>query len=403
MNVCFVIDNLACGGGQRQVVTLAEALAGQGNNVTILTYYPQSFFEPALQRAGVAHQCLHEPSRPKRVARFHQHLNRIRPDVVITFSRTPSMLAELATIPMRRFPVVAMEGTNPPVFSFSWSVLPLFLHSLASVIVCNSHTNRLLLEGQAPWLRKRLVTVYNGLNTDIYCPAEPGRRPVQPMRLLGLGRFSPEKNITGLIQAFSRSRTRFPNLELDWYGDCFLDPSGQPTAGSDYFLKVRAMVATLRLEGAVRLHPPQEDVVALYQGASAVILPSFFEGLPNVVCEGMSCGLPILTGDVCDAGNLVETGRNGVLFDPDSVDSIQSALEGFCLLDEGQRDRMGRESRKMALERFALGPFVRHFEEVLHQVTRQRPPVMPPHWVPFVPDSALQTVQRYAEKSRTQR
>jgi len=46
----------------------------------------------------------------------------------------------------------------------------------------------------------------------------------------------------------------------------------------------------------------------------AFVHPSFYEGMPNVVCEALAAGLPVLVSDVCDHPLLVEKGVQGFLF-----------------------------------------------------------------------------------------
>jgi glycosyltransferase involved in cell wall biosynthesis len=80
----------------------------------------------------------------------------------------------------------------------------------------------------------------------------------------------------------------------------------------------------------------------------ALILPSLYEGLPNVVCEALACGLPVLASKISDNPRLVQDAVTGYLFDPNSPDEIAKTIFGFAQL--GFEDRL---EMSMAARRFA--------------------------------------------------
>ena len=104
----------------------------------------------------------------------------------------------------------------------------------------------------------------------------------------------------------------------------------------------------LHIESVFRLRPPVSDVISIYRNADAVLLPSFFEGCSNVICEALACGKPVLTSDVCDNSRLVKHGVNGFLFDPHDPDSIADAISHFASLLPASKTAMGRKSRHVA-------------------------------------------------------
>lgn len=117
-------------------------------------------------------------------------------------------------------------------------------------------------------------------------------------------------------------------------------------------------------------------------------LPSFSEGLPNAVCEGMALGKPILMSAVCDAGNLVQEGINGFLFDPHSPESIADAIARFVKLTPEERDRMGRASRAKAEVLFDMNTVVEYYLRVM-EAAAARKPLEIEHWPEAVPVTAM--------------
>jgi 1,2-diacylglycerol 3-alpha-glucosyltransferase len=150
-------------------------------------------------------------------------------------------------------------------------------------------------------------------------------RPSSLLRDLGLpeqvflyvGRFSPEKNLHGLLDAMADYR-RLAG-EAAW--GLLLVGSG-PEAPA---LERRA--AEMRGSVAVTGFRQVEELAEVYAAAGALILPSTSEPWGLVVNEAMACALPILASDRTGAASdLVFPGVNGYVFDPESRQDMVAAM-----------------------------------------------------------------------------
>jgi glycosyltransferase involved in cell wall biosynthesis len=140
--------------------------------------------------------------------------------------------------------------------------------------------------------------------------------------LLYVGGISPHKNLDTLIESIGRLRAErgLGDVRLvlvgDYAGDSFY--SAYPA--------LRALVAACGLEGAVLFagHVPDEELVELYHGARALVLPSFLEGFGLPAVEALACGTPVVAST---AGSLPEVvGDAGLYFDPDDPAGLDWAL-----------------------------------------------------------------------------
>ena len=389
MRVLCLIDNLASGGAQRQLITLARLLSQEGDDVAVATYYPHEFFRKELEDNGIPHYLLHVPNKAMRIAAFWRFVRKHKPEVVLAFLPTPSVLAELAALPLRRFGVVVSERNAPVGTSVAKQLPRLLLHAVADAVVSNSHTNRLMVEQAAPWLKGKTRTIYNTVDLVHF---QPTRLPsTRTLRLVGVGRFAPQKNIPALLAGLSEvlSRGFCNDFHLDWYGDSFKDEEGRLTAASGEYVKVANLIKKLNLSNHVTLHEPVQDIRSVYQEASALILPSVFEGLPNVVCEAMACGRPILASNTCDHSNLVTQGKNGFLIPGFESHEIASTIKKFAACSSTERQQMGQESRRRAEMLFSAGPFLKRYREILQSSANRMAPSLG-HWPEEVPKSALE-------------
>jgi len=76
----------------------------------------------------------------------------------------------------------------------------------------------------------------------------------------------------------------------------------------------------------------KDHLVKLYQNASIFVLPSYHEGLPGVLLEAMSCGLPIVATNVRGNRDLITNGKNGIIVPPRDPIKLSEAIS--ALLDD---------------------------------------------------------------------
>lgn len=153
--------------------------------------------------------------------------------------------------------------------------------------------------------------------------------------LLYVGGISPHKNLRVLIEAFYQLKkdSSFSGMKLilvgDYQGDSFY---------SEYPVLTEC-VKRLHLQDEVVFtgFVEDQDLVSLYNAASALVFPSLEEGFGLPAIEAMACGTPVISSD---RGSLPEVlGEAGRFFDPTCVDSLFTVLRDV-LQDSRIRDDM---------------------------------------------------------------
>ena len=145
-----------------------------------------------------------------------------------------------------------------------------------------------------------------------------------------VGRLSPEKS----PEIFCRLSHAFPQESFHLYGDGELADSLRRQ-----FLGQKNVV----FHGFSHMHKHWQDVGLL-------VITSRFEGLPLAALEAMARGIPVLSTEVGQLGNLVDHGRNGWLVDKQDLAGLSHYLNRWCALDELSRLSM-KESAIHTVER----------------------------------------------------
>lgn len=118
----------------------------------------------------------------------------------------------------------------------------------------------------------------------------------------------------------------------------------------------------LRLLGRL----PQAGVASMFAAADVVALPSYGEGLPNVVCEAMLSGRTVVASTVGGIPEIVENGRTGLLVTAGNSAELRSALEA-CAGDAESRNRMANAAREFAAANLTWRISARRYDEVLRR------------------------------------
>lgn len=212
----------------------------------------------------------------------------------------------------------------------------------------------------------RLGTLYNGVATDGTPPAARARRD-GGVRLLHVGRISPEKGHHLLIEAFNALVERHPDLTLtlvgdespipiemavDLFGDAEVEKL-RPFYEGGYVDHLRGALserARERVRFAGRVS--HEETATFYQEADVFVFPSIFEAFPIPPIEAMAAGLPVVATSVGGTVESVRDGETGLLVPRADAGALTGAIERL-VSDGASRATMGAAGRRRVFERFS--------------------------------------------------
>lgn len=108
----------------------------------------------------------------------------------------------------------------------------------------------------------------------------------------------------------------------------------------------------LHESGVIVYHGTNYDVRPFLYTADVFVLPTFYrEGVPRSILEALSVGMPIITTDTPGCRETVIEGKNGFLIPPKQLKPLLRAV-GYFLDNQGEIEAMGKESRKLAEQKF---------------------------------------------------
>jgi glycosyltransferase involved in cell wall biosynthesis len=183
-------------------------------------------------------------------------------------------------------------------------------------------------------------TINPGVDTDQFSPDEPTIETDGPT-VLFVGRFVPAKNLTLLVDAFSRVVEDWPSATLRLIGD------GPIKSDIQSKISDRNLQDSVRLEGYI----DNNNLPKFYSSSDVFVLSSQRENHPITLLEAMSCGTPVVAASIGAIPEIVEDERTGLLYPSGSVSELSETIDRI-LSNPGLRTSCSRRAREKSMNDF---------------------------------------------------
>jgi glycosyltransferase involved in cell wall biosynthesis len=371
LKLLFVIDHLGSGGAQRQMVTLARTLSERNHKIDFFIYHPEyNHFEEELLKCGIRILKIERHNRYSfsTLQILRKYVKCGQYDLVLSFLYTPNLYAELSLIGMKSIPlVVSMRSVYPNGRVTLQKYLLEQFHRFADIITVNSVYQKELMVRKHHWMNNKLRVIYNGVDLNLFRPSNTSifRDKTARHSFLVLGNTRRLKNMIGVAKALVTYKYKYGDVpEVHWVGRISHNHR-------DYKMldESRRLLKKHKLEDRLKLLGEQHKIFDLIHKHDALILASFYEGLPNVICEAFASGKPVLASNVCENRKIIKPGINGFLFDPVCPNEIAHVIYKYITLDIQKKRTMGINARLFAEEHFSLDKYVVSYEKLFYEIT----------------------------------
>ena len=315
-----------------------------GDFVSELVKLGCRFLDTPIDRRGM------NPLRDGRLfRRYCAILKEIEPDLVITYTIKPNIYGGIACR-IAHIPYAAnITGLGSAIENGGWLkkfVLALYKPALKcakAVFFENSENRDILVAASVVPNGRDVVLNGAGINLKDY-PYQPYPQG-GPMRFLFVGRVMHEKGVDEFFAAAKRLKQE--------YGD-----SVEFHVVGSFEESYKSIMDELEQSGVVKYHGYQSDMKPFYAMAGCVVLPSYHEGMSNVLLEAAASGRPLITSRIHGCMEAVIEGESGFLCEPQNTDSLYEAMVRFCEMPQNKREAMGRAGRRHMEEVFDKGKVV---------------------------------------------
>lgn len=352
--ILLFIDSLASGGAQRQLVGLAVMLKHAGYDIKVITYHNIPFYKTDLDNDKIVYENINKAINPyKRIIYINRAIKSYCPDVVISYLDVPNIIACICKLLGGHWKLIVSERNTTQKLNFIQKI-KFFLYRYADKIIPNSYSQKNFIDNHYKKLSEKTFTITNFTDVDRFSPGISQNIKSDVVKIICVGRIDSQKNILRFISALKIVRDRGYSFKVDWFGGKY-----------PYYDECAKKLSELGLEEVFKFHQPYDKIQDVYKTSDVFCLPSIYEGFPNVLCEAMSCGLPVLCSNVCDNPMIVEDGKNGLLFNPLNVDDIANKIIEFMDLDNNIKNEWGIHSREIAVAKFSKDKFLCNYLSII--------------------------------------
>ena len=352
------------GGAEVLAAGLMPALRDRGHEFLVVTSHDYLDLPDAASFEGIPVRRL-----PFRAATAERDLARLRalraevlalkrafaPDLVHVNGMGPSLLLHLLTRAAHPSPWLLTLQTEvlPDQAGRTDTLLHQALASADGVVAC---AEAVLGQARAvaPAIAARASVIRNAVDVPAVAPAP---LPLEPPRLLCLGRLVPAKGHDLALTAFATLRRRFPALRLIVAGD--------GAARSTLERQARALGIAAAVDFLGWVDPA--EVPALVNTATVVVLPSRREGLPLAAVQAALMARPLVATRVGGLPEVVIDGETGLLVDPDDAPGLAAAVARL-LERPADAERLGWAARARTLDVLGWKRCVDAYEAVYRAV-----------------------------------
>lgn len=275
--------------------------------------------------------------------KYYKIINKLKPMVVLTYTIKPNIYGGLACRLLRVPQIASITGLGSAIEKrglFQKLTLWLYKTSLKDskcVFFQNKENQRFFIENNIIGGNYKLVPG-SGVNLDEYSlqeyPPDDGT-----IRFLFIARIMKEKGIEEYISAAKTIKKNYANTEFHIIG--FIEEK-----------KYKDIIKYAQKEGIVIYHGIRNDIHTFLKNIHATILPSYHEGMSNVLLESASTGRPVIASRISGCIETFDEGISGFGFNVKDTVSLITAIEKFIKLPYEKKKEMGLAGRRKMEQEF---------------------------------------------------
>ncbi len=211
--------------------------------------------------------------------------------------------------------------------------------------------------------KNKMCVVYNGLNTEEFTMRNRAdRNSTDKLKIVMTGHVQPTKGQDQLISALGRlTADEKRKLQVDIYGEAY----------PDYKKELTKNIHKMQLEDVVNFCGYCDHIPQKLAGYDIGIIASKEEAFGRVTVEYMLSGLLVIASDTGANTELIEDGKNGLIYPYKDIDGLTARLK-LALEAPEMIDKLGKEARADATMKYSNARYVQEVYDLYREVLKEK-------------------------------
>lgn len=376
IKVMLIISNLEFGGAQRQLVELANNLSRDDFDVMVCSLSQYIPLGSGLDLPDEKVIIIQKKSKYdiSVVFRLSKVLRENKVDVLHAFLFDAEIAARIASAMAGVAVMIGSERNSDYRIKRNQMVAYRLTKNLRDVCIANSKAGADFNAQELGYPEKHYAVVRNGVDTNRFRAGNGAQLREtlgisQDQFVIGMfASFKEQKNHGMLFHAVKDLTSSDRNFRVVLLGE---ELHGGAQGTTTYVQRIHELVDRLGIRDYCLFVGNQDNIEAYYRICDVTVLPSKFEGTPNVVLESMASGVPVIVTAVSDNNEIVEHGKSGYVVDVGDEAGLSRYLQ-LLMEDRELSANMGSEARRRAVELFSSAQLASSTGEVYKTALEQR-------------------------------
>jgi glycosyltransferase involved in cell wall biosynthesis len=370
LNIAIIENHIISANTVRQ--KLIHTLMEKGHQVTILSTGSVAEMNLARSKGFNLIDVGTSNTKPHEVLLYMKKLKsalkRTKADVCLTFTMRPAIWGNIITRRLNIPTITNITGIGPlaesnsVVYKVARMMYKFVLQKTTKVFFQNKDDMNVFLSKKFIQASQAEIIPGSGVDTEWFKPQQKKHRNDDKFVFLFISRLIRDKGIIEYVDAAKIMRTINEDLLFEVLGPYYSQNL------KENIITEKQIVQWVE-HGTVVYLGAADDVRPFIAEADCVVLPSYREGMSNVLLEAASMQKPCITTNVTGCKDIVVDGVTGFLCNARDTDSLVKMMNKMQQLSPEERDKMGITARELVKEKFAKRFVISAYEKAIAAAT----------------------------------
>ena len=345
-------------------------------DVSVLTEIDDSFkngdLENIVRFIDVGKSVMNPVTAVQYNTRVRKALQEINPDVCLTFTIRPAIYGNMVTSRLKIPTISTITGTGPLFDSKSLSyaiarqLYKWVLKKTRFVFFPNYDDLEAFINAKYITRAQAKRVPGSGVNYERFAPMPLTRGNDGKFVFLYISRLIKDKGIMEYVEAASILRSQLPGAEFHVIGPLW--------TGNKKSLTVTEKELNAWIEKKwIVYHNKQKDIRPFVANADCVVMPSYREGMSNVLLEAASMARPLIATNVTGCRDIVEDGVNGLLCKVKDGEDLAEKMKQMMNISPAEREVMGKKGREKMIREFDKKLVIQIYLQAIDEIANGKP------------------------------